>query len=116
MSTTYQEENLPSAAKEFHRVIASAIEELEAVDWYHQRAAVTGDSEAKAIFEHNRDEEIEHFAMSLEWLRRNHEPFDEALKAFLFSKGEITSAEAAFTSGEGSGSAIGALSIGSLKK
>ena len=118
MASAYQEENLPNDVKDFHRVLSSAIEELEAVDWYHQRAAVTSDGEAKAIFEHNRDEEIEHFAMNVEWLRRKHKVFDEALRGFLFSEGAITEAEAAFSggaSGEKTKSSSGSLGIGSLK-
>jgi ferritin-like protein len=121
MAGVYQEENLPEAVKDFHRVLSSAIEELEAVDWYNQRAAVTSDSEAKSIFEHNRDEEIEHFAMNVEWLRRNSDVFDAALRGFLFSKGAIKDAESAFTSGSGGSSGEGtaksgsSLGVGSLK-
>ncbi|MDR1451412.1 MAG: ferritin [Helicobacteraceae bacterium] len=119
MANAYQEENLPNEVKDFHRVLSSAIEELEAVDWYHQRAATTSDGEAKSIFEHNRDEEIEHFAMNVEWLRRNNKAFDEALRGFLFSEGAIVGAEAAFTggdiSGESESSGGGSLGVGSLK-
>lgn len=122
MASAYQEEGLSQAAKEFHRVIASVIEELEAIDWYNQRADVSKDAEAKAIFEHNRDEEIEHAAMGLEWLRRTNSEFDHAFKTFLFTKGLITEVEAAATggangAGEG-GKAVksgGSLGIGSLK-
>ncbi len=89
----YHEENLPAEAKEFHRMIQSVIEELEAVDWYNQRAAVTKDSELKAIVEHNRDEEIEHAAMGIEWLRRNNEAFDEELETYLFTEDKITELE-----------------------
>ena len=54
-----------------HRAIASLMEELEAVDWYNQRAKATKNPELRAILEHNRDEEKEHAAMALEWIRRN---------------------------------------------
>lgn len=120
----FHEENLPPEVKDFHRVIQSTIEELEAVDWYNQRAAVATDPEAKAIMEHNRDEEIEHAAMGLEWLRRQNPVLDEALRAFLFKDGPIVGAEAAFTGKDGGtteqgGSPApsgGGLNIGSLKK
>ncbi|MDR2033322.1 MAG: ferritin [Helicobacteraceae bacterium] len=116
MANAYQEENLPSEVKDFHRIISSAMEELEAIDFYNQRAVVAIDSEAKSIFEHNRNEEIEHFAMCVEWLRRNNEVFDEALRGFLFSEGAIINAEAAFTGGDKSGgNSGGSLGVGSLK-
>ncbi len=85
----FHEEGLPQEAKEFHRMIQSVIEELEAVDWYNQRAAKTQDQDLKEIVEHNRDEEIEHACMGLEWLRRNFPQFDEYLREFLFTEGEI---------------------------
>jgi uncharacterized protein len=53
-----------------HRAIASLMEELEAVDWYSQRVDACKDHELKAIFAHNRDEEKEHAALVLEWIRR----------------------------------------------
>jgi hypothetical protein len=87
------EELLPDEAKEYHRMIKSVIEELEAVDWYNQRAAVTTDQQLKAIVEHNRDEEIEHACMGLEWLRRNSEAWDEELETYLFTEGDITALE-----------------------
>ena len=63
-----------------HRAIASLMEELEAVDWYNQRAKATTDPELRAILEHNRDEEKEHAAMVLEWLRRSDAKLDEHLQ------------------------------------
>jgi ferritin-like protein len=68
-----------------HRAIASLMEELEAVDWYQQRVDATTDDHLRGILAHNRDEEIEHAAMVLEWLRRNSETFDRMLRKFLFS-------------------------------
>ena len=58
-----------------HRAIVSLMEELEAVDWYNQRAKATGNPDLRAILEHNRDEEKEHAAMALEWLRRTDPKF-----------------------------------------
>ena len=68
-----------------HRAIASLVEELEAVDWYDQRIAATRDDELKAILTHNRDEEKEHAAMVLEWLRRRDPKFEENLHKYLFA-------------------------------
>jgi ferritin-like protein len=76
-------------------------EELEAIDWYQQRVDVAGDEELKAILVHNRDEEIEHAAMVLEWLRRRVPKFDELLRAYLFTSGSITAIEEESESGEG---------------
>ena len=89
----FHEENLPEEVKDFHRMIQTVIEELEAIDWYHQRAAATKDPQIRAIVEHNRDEEVEHAAMALEWLRRNYSNFDQYFQEFLFSDGPITHAD-----------------------
>ncbi len=70
---------------DMHRAIVSLMEELEAVDWYNQRADVCSDPELKAILEHNRDEEKEHAAMLLEWIRRQDGAFDKELKDYLFT-------------------------------
>lgn len=78
---------------DMHRAVVSLIEELEAVDWYNQRAEATQDPQLQAILKHNRDEEIEHASMTLEWIRRNMPKFDEALKTYLFTKGDITAIE-----------------------
>ncbi len=75
------------------RAISSLVEELEAVSWYHQRVEVCKDEQLKKILAHNRDEEIEHACMALEWLRRNMDTWDEELKTYLFSKGDITELE-----------------------
>ena len=68
-----------------HRAITSLMEELEAVDWYNQRIAASSDDELKAILRHNRDEEKEHAAMVLEWLRRHDRVLDANLRKYLFS-------------------------------
>jgi ferritin-like protein len=82
-------EKLSSATQDFHRAIVSLMEELEAVDWYNQRVDACIDPELKRILVHNRDEEIEHAAMALEWIRRNNSKFDEELRARLFKSGPI---------------------------
>ena len=82
-------EKLSSATQDFHRAIVSLMEELEAVDWYNQRVDACIDPELKRILVHNRDEEIEHAAMALEWIRRNNSKFDEELRERLFKSGPI---------------------------
>jgi len=72
-----------------HRAILSLMEELEAVDWYNQRAEACPDPELKAILVHNRDEEKEHAAMTLEWIRRNDPVFDKELRDYLFTEKPI---------------------------
>lgn len=107
-----------------HRAIVSLMEELEAVDWYNQRAKATSNPELRTILEHNRDEEKEHAAMALEWLRRTDPKFAQHLKTFLFTQGPITKIEAEMVHGQGGDEAAGAsarasdgsLGIGSLRK
>jgi ferritin-like protein len=77
-----------------HRAITSLMEELEAVDWYDQRAAATKDEELRAILIHNRDEEKEHACMALEWLRRRDAVLDAHLRKYLFTNGPIGTREA----------------------
>lgn len=84
---------LGSAVRDRHRAIASIMEELEAVDWYDQRVAATTDPELAAILAHNRDEEKEHAAMTLEWLRRNDPVLDRHLRTYLFSTGSVLDIE-----------------------
>ncbi|HOP06657.1 MAG TPA: ferritin [candidate division Zixibacteria bacterium] len=72
-----------------HRALASLIEELEAVDWYMQRADACDNPTLKEIMAHNRDEELEHAAMLIEWLRRNDKAFEKELKDYLFTDKEI---------------------------
>ena len=100
-----------------HRAIVSLMEELEAVDWYDQRAKATANPELRAILEHNRDEEKEHAAMALEWLRRNDPKLSEHLKTFLFKEGPITGIEKAMTGSDEQSQAPsdGSLCIGSLR-
>jgi ferritin-like protein len=77
---------LGPAVIDAHRAIASLMEEFEAVDWYNQRVAATADEELKAILAHNRDEEKEHAAMVLEWLRRQDRALDANLRKYLFTE------------------------------
>jgi hypothetical protein len=86
-------EKLSDHTKRMHYAIASLMEELEAVDWYYQRADDTDDAELKAILLHNAHEEIEHASMVLEWLRRSDRNFDEKLREYMFQEGSIVGRE-----------------------
>ena len=81
--------DLTEATRDMHRAIVSLIEELEAVDWYQQRVDACTNPELKAILAHNRDEEKEHAAMVLEWIRRNDGAFSKELKDYLFTTAPI---------------------------
>lgn len=76
---------LSAKTRDFHRALQSLMEELEAIDWYNQRADVCNDEDLKKILIHNRDEEIEHAAMVIEWLRRQDPAFEKELKEYLFT-------------------------------
>ena len=83
-------ESLSAEVRDVHRALTSLREEIEAVDWYHQRVEMCTDEDLKAVLAHNRDEEIEHAAMTLEWLRRRYPTWDAQLRKFLFSEGPLT--------------------------
>lgn len=127
-STTLHEDDLSPETVDRHRAIVSLMEELEAVDWYDQRVQAATDDELRAVLAHNRDEEKEHAAMVLEWLRRNDPSFAEHLGTYLYSEGPITQVEENATRGAGGTSEKapgpaekaaaprdGSLGIGSLK-
>jgi ferritin-like protein len=82
-------DELSDETRDMHRAIISLIEELEAVDWYNQRVDACANKELAAILAHNRDEEKEHAAMVLEWIRRKDPRFDKELKDYLFSSDPI---------------------------
>lgn len=109
------EDQLSAETIDEHRALLSIIEELEAVDWYRQRAEATRDPDLAAILVHNRDEEKEHMAMALEWLRRRDPVLDQHLRTYLFTAGSIVEEEhAAEASENDGGGASGSLDIGSL--
>ena len=110
-------EDLAPATLDRHRGLVSLMEELEAMDWYQQRIDAAGDPDLKAVLEHNRDEESEHAAMSLEWLRRQDPVLDEHLREYLFTEGSIVALEEEIEGGDGGGwgPGDGSLGIGSLR-
>jgi len=103
-SESYHEpvELLSEETKNLHRAIVSLKEELEAVDWYQQRAEACTDPELRAVLIHNKNEEIEHAMMGLEWLRRNDPVFDKNIGIYIGSRGPITEVEETIKEG-GSG-------------
>ena len=96
-------ELLSEGTKDIHRAIVSLKEELEAVDWYQQRAEACTDPELAAVLTHNKNEEIEHAMMTLEWLRRNSPVFASNIGTYLNSSGPITEVEATMETGGGEG-------------
>ncbi len=82
-------DELSDATRDMHRAITSLMEELEAVDWYNQRVDACKDPDLAAVLAHNRDEEKEHAAMVLEWIRRHDPAFSKELKESLFTEGPI---------------------------
>lgn len=84
---------LTDETRDMHRAITSLMEELEAVDWYNQRVDACKDNELREILKHNRDEEKEHAAMVLEWIRRKDPRFDKELKDYLFTSTPIVQLE-----------------------
>lgn len=102
-------DELSAKARDITRALTSLKEEIEAVDWYNQRIDATEDTSLKEILAHNRDEEIEHACMALEWLRRNMDAWDENLKTYLFKTDNITELE------DENGSSSTDLGIGKIK-
>ncbi len=86
-------EELSTTARDIARALHSLKEEIEAIDWYHQRQENCSNAQLKKILTHNRDEEIEHACMALEWLRRNMGGWDRKLKTYLFTNTSITKIE-----------------------
>jgi uncharacterized protein len=121
-SETYHEpvELLSEPTRNMHRAIVSLIEELEAMDWYLQRAEACSDAELKAVLLHHREEEIEHALMNLEWIRRHDPNVDRFARIYLFSEASITAVEAETTRAEAKAvgeppHSNGTLGIGSLR-
>lgn len=117
-SESYHEpiELLSEETRNMHRAIVSLKEELEAVDWYQQRAEACSDEELRGVLVHNKNEEIEHAMMTLEWIRRHNAVFDTNINTYINAKGPILAVE---KSAEASAPATAAVShslgIGGLK-
>ena len=107
-------EELSPEARDLHRALTSLKEEIEAVDWYHQRVERCTDSELKAVLAHNRNEEIEHACMTLEWLRRNFPAWDSNLRQYLFKTQSIVDIEDG-DEGQGAGAPERGLGLGKLR-
>ena len=112
-SESYHEpiELLSEGTKNMHRALVSLREELEAVDWYQQRAEACSDTDLAAVLTHNKNEEIEHAMMTLEWIRRHNPVVDKNLEVYLNTTGPITEVEKTAMGGVASSS----LGVGSLK-
>lgn len=82
-------DELPEETRTFARMMASLIEEAEAIGWYEQRLAVERDEQARAIMENAQHEEFKHFGMDLEFLLRRNETWRTVLRSILFKKGDI---------------------------
>ena len=113
-----QSDLLGEATVDYHRAMTSLGEELEAIDWYDQRVDATSDDSLAAVLAHNRDDEKEHAAMTLEWIRRRDSAFDAQLRKFLFTTEPITEIGTGDADGSGAPAPLaesGSLGIGSLK-
>jgi ferritin-like protein len=87
------ESKLSARTKDLHRALVSLQEELEAIDWYQQRADATEDPALREILQHNRDEEKEHAMMLLEWIRRNDVVFARMIRLHTSIAGPIVHGE-----------------------
>ncbi|GAQ25658.1 MULTISPECIES: ferritin-like domain-containing protein [Tepidanaerobacter] len=112
MAYTEPVDKLDNHTLNISRALTSLKEEIEAIDWYNQRVDASDDAELKAIMAHNRDEEIEHATMLIEWLRRNMDKWDGELKDYLFTTAPITELEGQAAD---DGEAKPGLNIGNLK-
>jgi ferritin-like protein len=117
-SDTYHEplDLLSAETREMHRAIVSLIEELEAIDWYQQRADACADPHLKEVLLHNKREEIEHATMIMEWIRRHSDRFNEAMRTYLFSEQSITEMEQGAEPTVPGPSVREGLGIGSMKR
>ena len=106
---------LSEHTRNMHRAIVSLMEELEAIDWYQQRAEACPDEQLKDVLLHNKNEEIEHAMMVLEWIRRHDGDFNERMKTYLFTEAPITGIEKAAADGVSSAPPSATLGIGALK-
>lgn len=116
-SNTYHEslDLLTEDTRDMHRAIVSLMEELEAIDWYQQRADACSDPQLKDVLLHNKNEEIEHASMVMEWIRRHNAKFDEMMRKYLFTEQPITGIEKGAGTDCSAFSGPATLGIGSMK-
>jgi ferritin-like protein len=116
-SDTYHEplELLSGETREMHRAIVSLMEELQAIDWYQQRADACADPQLKDVLLHNKNEEIEHATMLLEWIRRHNDHFNEMMRKYLFTEQPIAGIEKGAETNEPAAPVIETLGVGSMK-
>jgi len=108
-------EELEQSDRDIIRALVSLKEEVEAIDWYHQRVAAASDDGLRDVLAHNRDEEVEHACMAIEWLRRRMPAWDENLRTYLFTDRPITELEDEEEGDSGGDTDDGSLGIGSLR-
>ncbi len=113
MDLHYPAEMMSKEDVDYVRALTSLKEEIEAVSWYHQREATTSDPTIKGVVRHNKEEEMEHAAMLLEWLRRHMPGWDKALRTYLFTEGDLLAIE---EGSQGSSSSPSGLGIGKIKR
>ena len=106
---------LTEETRNLHRAIVSLKEELEAIDWYRQRADACSESRLKDVLLHNRNEEIEHAAMLMEWIRRHDDHFNAMMRTYLFTELPITGIEKGDETRRPGSSAVETLGIGTMK-
>jgi hypothetical protein len=92
-------ERLSQQTLNLHFAIVSLMEELDAIDWYRQRADDAEDETLKELLLHNMREEMEHASMLLEWIRRHDNDFERLFRTYLFTEGSILQQERAATAG-----------------
>jgi hypothetical protein len=93
MAQHEERSKLTEKTLDLERARQSLIEELEAINWYQERIDATEEKSLQDILAHNRDEEKEHAAMLIEWIRRQDPEFNEELDTYLFTKEDITEIE-----------------------
>jgi uncharacterized protein len=106
---------LTEETRNMHRAIVSLMEELEAIDWYQQRADACSDQQLKDVLLHNKEEEIEHATMVMEWIRRHDNHFNEMIRKYLFTEQPIAAIEKGAETDGAAPAAAETLGIGSMK-
>ena len=116
-SDTYHEplELLSGETRDMHRAIVSLMEELQAIDWYQQRADACSDPQLKEVLLHNKNEEIEHATMLMEWIRRHSDHFNTTMRKYLFTEQPIAGIEKGAGANGPAPAVAETLSIGGMK-